>query len=66
MDLVIIMIYLLAICLPAMIRKFHEAKISGSDTVILWGDGSPFREFLFNEDLADALVFLWNILMHQI
>jgi GDP-L-fucose synthase len=44
--------------LPAMIRKFHEAKISGSDTVILWGDGSPFREFLFNEDLADALVFL--------
>ena len=44
--------------LPAMIRKFHEAKISGSDKVVLWGDGSPFREFLYSDDLADAVVYL--------
>ncbi len=44
--------------LPALIRKFHEAKTSGSDRVSLWGDGSPWREFLYNEDLADAVVFL--------
>jgi len=44
--------------LPAMIRKFHEAKVSGGDRVNLWGDGSPLREFLFSEDLADALVML--------
>jgi GDP-L-fucose synthase len=44
--------------LPAMIRKFHEAKVSGRDTVSLWGDGSPYREFLYSEDLADALIYL--------
>jgi len=44
--------------LPALIRKFHEAKASGSDRVILWGDGSPRREFLFSDDLAEALVML--------
>lgn len=44
--------------LPAMIRKFHEAKMSGTDIVHLWGDGSPWREFLYSEDLADAVVFL--------
>ena len=44
--------------LPALIRKFHEAKINGIDSVTLWGDGSPYREFLFSEDLADALVYL--------
>jgi len=44
--------------LPALIRKFYEAKISGSDRVILWGDGSPRREFLFSDDLAEALVML--------
>jgi GDP-L-fucose synthase len=44
--------------LPALIRKFHEAKISGSDAVTLWGDGSPRREFLFSSDLAGALVML--------
>jgi GDP-L-fucose synthase len=42
--------------LPAMIRKFHEAKIQNSD-VTLWGTGSPYREFLFVEDLADAVLF---------
>lgn len=44
--------------LPALIRKFHEAKTSGADRVTLWGDGSPYREFLYSEDLADAVVFL--------
>lgn len=44
--------------LPALIRKFHDAKVSGADSVELWGDGSPFREFLYSEDLARALVFL--------
>lgn len=44
--------------LPALIRKFHEAKVSGTDTVELWGDGTPYREFLFSDDLADAVVFL--------
>jgi GDP-L-fucose synthase len=48
--------------LPAMIRKFHEAKISGTDKVTLWGDGSPYREFLFNDDLAEALFFLMNFI----
>lgn len=44
--------------LPALIRKFHEAKISGTDRVVLWGDGSPRREFLYSTDLAQALVML--------
>ncbi len=46
--------------LPALIRKFHEAKINRSETVELWGTGSPFREFLHVDDLADACVFLMN------
>lgn len=44
--------------LPAMIRKFHEAKVSGEDVVHLWGDGSPLREFLYAGDLADAVVYM--------
>ncbi len=44
--------------LPALIRKFHEAKISGSSKVIVWGTGSPLREFLHATDMADACVFL--------
>ncbi len=44
--------------LPAMIRKFHEAKTSGADSVELWGTGSPLREFLYVDDMADACVFL--------
>lgn len=44
--------------LPALIRKFHEAKIAGKASVEIWGDGSPLREFLYADDLADALVFL--------
>jgi GDP-L-fucose synthase len=43
--------------LPALIRKFHEAAVSGKSTVELWGDGSPMREFLYVEDLADAVYF---------
>lgn len=44
--------------LPALIRKFHEAKSENRDTVTVWGDGSPLREFLYADDLADALLFL--------
>jgi GDP-L-fucose synthase len=44
--------------LPAMIKKFHVAKISGTNKVTLWGDGSPLREFLYSNDLAEALFFL--------
>ena len=44
--------------LPAMIRKFHEAKAANRPFVELWGTGSPHREFLYVDDLADALVFL--------
>jgi len=44
--------------LPAMIRKFHEAKQSGAGSVTLWGTGAPLREFLFVDDLADACLFL--------
>lgn len=43
--------------LPAMIRKFHEAKESNNAPVILWGSGTPMREFLFVDDLAEAVVF---------
>lgn len=44
--------------LPAMIRKFHEAKQSGAPSVTLWGSGTPRREFLHADDLADAAVYL--------
>lgn len=44
--------------LPALIRKFHEAKKNGSPTVEVWGSGSPLREFLHVDDLADACYFL--------
>lgn len=44
--------------LPAMIRKFHEAKEANINEVILWGSGTPMREFLFADDLAEACVFL--------
>ncbi len=44
--------------LPALIRKFHEAKENGADEVIIWGSGKPMREFLFADDLAEACYFL--------
>jgi len=47
--------------IPAMIRKMHEAKRSDADRVILWGTGTPRREFLYSDDAADACVFLMNL-----
>ncbi|KAF5801288.1 putative GDP-L-fucose synthase [Helianthus annuus] len=44
--------------LPALMRRFHEAKVSGAKEVVVWGTGSPLREFLHVDDLADAVVFL--------
>lgn len=46
--------------LPAMIRKFHDAKIAGGRDVVIWGTGAPRREFLHVDDLADACVFLMD------
>ena len=46
--------------LPALIRRFHEAKESGIKSVTCWGDGTPLREFLYVDDLADACVYLMN------
>ena len=46
--------------LPAMIRRFHEAKENGLEEVVCWGDGSPLREFLYVDDLANLCVFLMN------
>jgi len=46
--------------LPALIRKFHEAKINNKDEVVIWGTGKPKREFLHVDDLADSLLFLMN------
>ncbi len=46
--------------LPALIRRFHEAKLAGKESVICWGDGSPLREFLYVDDLANLCVFLMN------
>lgn len=44
--------------MPALIRKMHEAKISGANEVVLWGSGKPKREFLYVDDLANALIYL--------
>lgn len=44
--------------LPALIRKFHEAKINNQEEVVMWGTGKPLREFMYVDDLADALVHL--------
>ena len=46
--------------MPALIRRFHEAKTSGAESVTCWGDGSPLREFLYVDDLAELCVFLMN------
>lgn len=46
--------------LPALIRRFHEAKESDEKTVVCWGDGTPLREFLYVDDLANLCVFLMN------
>ncbi|MCW7537306.1 GDP-L-fucose synthase [Aquabacterium sp. A7-Y] len=47
--------------IPALIRKFHEAKLAGAGEVTVWGTGTPRREFLFSDDMADACVFLMNL-----
>jgi GDP-L-fucose synthase len=47
--------------IPALIRKMHEAKISGSENVVLWGSGTPRRELLPSDDAADACIFLLNL-----
>jgi GDP-L-fucose synthase len=44
--------------LPALIRKFHEAKIENKDSVTIWGTGKPLREFMYVEDLANAILFM--------
>jgi len=46
--------------IPGLIRRFNDAKINNQKQVICWGDGTPMREFLFSDDLADACVFLMN------
>ena len=47
--------------IPALIRKFHEAKINQSPTVTVWGTGTPKREFMYSEDMADACVYLMGL-----
>ena len=47
--------------LPALIRRFHEAKISGAKQVLVWGSGKPMREFLYVDDMAEASVFVMNL-----
>ena len=47
--------------IPALIRKFHEAKVSNAPTVTVWGTGTPKREFLYSNDMADACVYLMQL-----
>ena len=47
--------------IPALLRKFHEAKVAQSPEVVVWGTGTPRREFMFSEDMADACVWLMNL-----
>ncbi|NDP47087.1 MAG: GDP-L-fucose synthase [Sulfuriferula multivorans] len=47
--------------IPALIRRFHEAKQANSPSVTVWGSGTPKREFLYSEDMADACVYLMNL-----
>jgi GDP-L-fucose synthase len=47
--------------IPALIRKFHEAKLRGEKRVVVWGTGTPRREFLYSDDMADACVFIMNL-----
>lgn len=47
--------------IPALLRKFHEARERGDPTVTVWGSGTPRREFLYSDDMADACVFLMNL-----
>jgi GDP-L-fucose synthase len=47
--------------IPALIRRFHEAKSAGAPSVTVWGSGKPLREFLYSDDMADACVYLMNL-----
>jgi GDP-L-fucose synthase len=47
--------------IPALVRRFHEAKLAGSPEVAIWGSGKPMREFLYVDDMADASVFVMNL-----
>ena len=47
--------------IPALIRKMHDAKVAGADRVVIWGTGTPRREFLYSDDAAEACVFLMNL-----
>ncbi|WP_300386855.1 GDP-L-fucose synthase [Clostridium sp.] len=44
--------------MPALIRRFHEAKVNNKEEVVVWGSGTPLREFLYSEDMADACIYL--------
>jgi GDP-L-fucose synthase len=52
--------------LPALIRKFHEAKVGREKTVVLWGSGTARREFVYSDDMADACIYLMNLPEQQI
>jgi len=52
--------------IPALIRRFHEAKIKNSSKVIVWGSGKPLREFLYVEDMADACIKIMNLSKERI
>ena len=47
--------------IPALIRRFHEAKIKGLPHVTIWGSGNPFREFLYVDDMANASIYVMNL-----
>jgi GDP-L-fucose synthase len=47
--------------IPALIRRFHEAKVNGSSSVTIWGSGKPRREFLYVDDMAEASVFVMEL-----
>jgi GDP-L-fucose synthase len=52
--------------IPALLRKMHEAKVNGASEVVIWGSGTPRREFLYSDDAADACVFLMSLPQGQI
>ena len=51
--------------IPALIRRFHEAKVSGTPQVVIWGSGKPYREFLYVDDMAKASIFVMELAKEQ-